>query len=466
MPIPDFPSVFIFPPPGAFLPIPGGITFRDAAPMICSVVDNGVDEADPRVLVRLNEATKIIMDTMIPVGGMMSANVRAQGTFLILPPQMENVITAEVTEAGTKLYGDTDVTQSWYEIVNNSAYFDPGQSHDNPLIDIGLNANPTDPSDVRRIYSYPGLQPDNAIVQLSGKKRYLPLTSDEDYLIVQNIEAIKDIILSIERKENNAVDDAAKFRQSAFELLQSEVKNHLMDPRNYMVRKHAYYQDLMNFPANSMGWLRAQIALDVDAALRVGKRDLTWTINQMERRAMSGRLYKDTIVEVQANVQGGIVYFPLYVDSVLAVDLNGRPIPVRSQFFEHLDNGPGMFSCSEILKDMGDEYFPGSRTTRRKYKLIANCDNVQCLSAICKVRWLEKKPLDQMVIKNYEVMRLLVGSKFLEEANKWDDAAKSQAQAFQILEKELHDYLVGIRRTVHIQTYGFGLGDVGNYYTR
>ena len=126
--------------------------------MIAGVVDNGVSIDDPRVLVRLNEATKIIMDTLIPVGGMMVVNVVAQDRFLILPPQMENIIEVHpATPAdSTAAYGKKDTTQSWYKIVNGSAYPVPASAMDNPLLDFGLNGNPDDPSDVRRMYYYPG----------------------------------------------------------------------------------------------------------------------------------------------------------------------------------------------------------------------------------------------------------------------------------------------------------------------
>jgi hypothetical protein len=55
-------------------------------------------------------------------------------------------------------------------------------------------------------------------------------------------------------------------------------------------------------------------------------------------------------------------------------------------------------------------------------------------------------------------------SKFMEEQEKWQEAQANQAQAFEILDKELQDYLAGIKHTVHVQTYGFGLGDVGSYW--
>lgn len=462
----------VFPPPpgpGGTLPLQGGLQFKDAAPMIAGVVDNGVCSDDPRVLVRLNEATKIIMDYMIPVGGMIIANVTAQGRFLILPPQMENIIEVHPVALDTKAYGNRDTTQSWYEIVSQSAYLDPASAMDNPLLDFGLNGNPDDPEDVRRVYFYPGLDPANAVVQATGAKRYMPLTNNEDYLIVQNIEAIKCIILSIERYENNAVDDAQKYRQSGMEILQAEVKKHIFDPRNYMLRKSQYLQDIVDFRENTLGWIRAQIALDMPEALRMSKRDLTWTINQSERRLMERGMWKDTVVTIHGTVVGGILYMPTSVEAVLAVDLNGRPIPIRSQFFQSLDNGPGGFPCSHMLIDQGNKLQPGFAAPRRAYKLIADCTNGSSFTAVCKLRWVLKEPEDLMVITNYEAIRMMVTAKVLEEnpnPQVAQGAMLKQQAAFDILDKELKNYLSGIRHTVHIQTYGFGMSEIGSYWSR
>lgn len=444
-------------------PTRGGITFRDAAPMLCGVVDNGVCADDPRVMVRTNEATKIVLDTMIPVGGMATAEIAAIDTFIYLPPELENVIEAYPIAESTKVYGKKDIRQGWYEIVNNSVYLDPAQHHDNPLVDWGMWPDQNDPSVLRRHYEYPGLQPTNAIVRVTGAKRFIPITSEDDYLIVQNIEALKCIILSVERYENNAPDEAVKFRQTGLELLQAEVKKHILDPRNYMRRKAEYQKDLTIFAEHTMGYIRAQIALDVEAALKTGKQDLTWALQQAECRIMKRATYKDTIIEFRAEVTDGYIYFPKNVGSVLAIDLNGAPIPIRSQFFEYLDNGPGMNGGHPMLVDEGDHYFPGTKSLRRKYRLQACYNQTHCISTICKLRWLLKEPTDLMVIKNYEALRLMVTAKFLEESQQWNEAQANQNQAFDLMDKELRDFLAGIRHTVHIQTYGFGLGDVGRY---
>lgn len=464
MSVPDIAAVLAqIPTPPATTPTAGGLQLKDASPLVCGVVDNGVCADDPRVLVRVNEATKIILDYMIPVGGMLSANITAEQGVIVLPPQMENVIEAFPKDDGTVVRGDADIRQSWYEIMNDSPYLDPGQHHDNPMVDKGLWPAPWTgyEGQLVRIYTYPGLQPANSVVTVTGVKRFIPLTNDEDYLLVQNLEAIKCIILSVERYENNDPDGAQKYRQSGFELLQSEIKKHILDPRNYMRRKSAYVDDIAYYAENTLGWVRANIALDIDSALKTGKTDLTWSINQVERRLMKPKIFKDSIVELQATVVGGVIYFPMHVQSVLAIDLDGAPIPIRSQFFEHLDNGPGFFGAHAFLRDMGDEYFPATGTTRRKYKLLADCINGSCINAVCKLRWVLKKPSDLMTIKNYEAIRLMMSAKFLEEAQNWQMAQVNMQQAFQLMEDELRDYLAGIKVTAQIQTYGFGLGDVG-----
>jgi len=80
---------------------------------------------------------------------------------------------------------------------------------------------------------------------------------------------------------------------------------------------------------------------------------------------------------------------------------------------------------------------------------------------VCKLRWIEKKPADLMTIKNYEAIRLMMTAKFLEEKEDWKNAKINQDAAFEMLDKELADYLGGIKHTINIQTFGFGLQDVG-----
>src|SRR3982750_3208282 len=165
----------------------GGITYGASKTELATVVANGVGPTDPRVLMRANEATQLVLDEMIPVGGMaiydVVATTESGKQVLLLPKELENAIEVEVL-SGAQVNGQTDVTQGW-NLVTNFTYVDPASAHDNPLIDLGLVPDNVDPTILRRKYIYPGLAA-GATVRVTGAKRYVPINGDGDYLIVQN----------------------------------------------------------------------------------------------------------------------------------------------------------------------------------------------------------------------------------------------------------------------------------------
>ena len=453
----------------------GGITFAAAKPILCTVVENGVDQNDPRVITRTNEAIQAILDEILPVNGCMTVDIQATGADgdeLFLPKELENVIEAEVL--GATVNGSSDVTQGFYDIVNRFTYADPMAAWDNPLQDLFLQPDPNDASILRRKYKYHGLSP-NATVRVTGAKRYVPITGDNDYLIVQNVLAIKDMIQSIWRKENNDPQGSEILHKACIERLTAEVKKHQLDPRNSMRRKGEYYKDLQTFRENTFGWMRANLALEMPGMINKGKIDLSWWLNMAEKRLMQRGLWKDTIQEYTAELNGGEVAFPREVQSVLAVSLCGTPIPVRSIFFQYLENGPGYSTldstqtpaqwvtggCHPMFVDQGDQEFVEGR--RRVFLYTGNTDpNVtQNVTAVCKLRWLEKQPEDLMIVKNFEALRNMIQCILNEEAEKWQEAQAAQAAAFSCLEAEQREYLDGLKHTIHIQCAGFGLGDVG-----
>lgn len=439
----------------------GGLRFIDAKPFLASVTDNGIDPDDVRVMIRTNEAISTILagDT-IPVNGMMTIDIQAINDVLFLPQELSNVIDIQVLGDAT-VRGNKDNTQGFYDIVNQFTYVDPAMAHDNPLIDYGLVPDQADPSILRRQYVYPGIQP-NALVRITGAKSYIPITKDSDYLIIQNIEAIKCYILSIERYENNDVDGAAKFRELGVKMIKDEVTGFIMDPRNIMRRKAAYEDDLVAYPPGSYGWMRARMALEVPGAMNFGKSEVSRIMDQAEMRLMEGRFFRGCIKEYHADVVNGIVYFPIDVDSIVGANFRCRPIDIRSVLFKYLENGPGSSSCYETLEDLGEEYFSTSRNTRRKFRLTGASDTESFrLSVAAKLRWIQKQPADQMTVKHYEALRLMSTAIVLERQEKWQEAMANLQQAIAELDKDLANYLKGIKHTLPVETFGFGMGDVG-----
>jgi hypothetical protein len=266
----------------------GGLQWEDVKAEIATVVANGVCADDARVLPRFNEATRILLSKLVPVGGMATYDVVAQGTTLLLPKQIENAIEVEVLN-DAQVRNQVDVTQGW-QLVTNSTYIDPSNAHDSPLVDLFLHPDPQDPSIRRRKYDFPGLQ-SGATVRVTGKKQYVPITGDDDYLIIQNIPAVKLEILAREYLERGAqyADDARKYHQMAVEDLQEEVRTHMLDPTNSMKRKAAYQKDLIDFAEGTLGRTRARLALELPGLMAKGKSEITYLVNRAVQMLVDNR---------------------------------------------------------------------------------------------------------------------------------------------------------------------------------
>lgn len=574
---------------------PGGIQFGEAKPDLATVTANGVCADDPRVMLRTNEAIKMLLDELIPVGGMATYDVVATGTELFLPKQLENAI--EIQPLGL-VNQQSDVAQGW-NLVSNFAYVDPATAHDNPLVDLFLHPDPNDFSILRRKYDYPGLQP-NSTVRVTGAKRFIPITTDDDYLIIQNVPAIKLMILSLEYLERGpgSVNDAEAYRKMAVDRLKAEVAKHMLDPTNSLKRKAAYQLDLITYAESTLGRTRARLALELPGFLQRGKSEITYLVNRAvqmlvdnrnqlaisgrisvhgstdeisyapantaatvlawsdynqirlmvesfitegpapeqvaaaaefkkqafelqrnqliqatererhasytaalseyvsgtfgwtvarlalelpgglamttteierlasmaEMRIMERGMFKGTLKTLTATIHDGDILFPRDVEAVLAADVCGNPIDIRSIFFEFQKNGPGhnYCGCQERFIDMGETFFPATGSKRRKYRYRGSTADVE-MTCVAKIRWEQKEACDEMVIKNFEAIRLFSQGIMNEKSEKWDAARQAQSDAIDVLTQELNQYLGGIAHVANYDTSsGYGFENLGS----
>lgn len=270
-----------------------GITYGMVKNELGTVVGNGVGGDNPRTMPRTNEAIRQILGfDFICVGGMMIVDITAATDAygretILLPKEMENAIEVEVLP-GSSVNGQNDVKQGW-NLVSNFTYVDPSNAHDNPLVDLGLVPDNDDPTILRRLYYYPGLEAPEALVRVTGAKRFVPITGDNDPLIVQNIPAIKVMILSIERYENNDRENAKAYREDAKTLLMEEVKKHQLDPTNSLKRKANYQHDLVTYAEGTLGRTRARLALELPGFLQRGKSEITYLVNRAVQMLVDNR---------------------------------------------------------------------------------------------------------------------------------------------------------------------------------
>jgi hypothetical protein len=88
-----------------------------------------------------------------------------------------------------------------------------------------------------RRYAIPGYENnDGTTVTVLAKRKFIPVTSDDDDLIVTNLGALKMMAIAIEKEENNNLDEAAKYEAKALDLLREGFRNRQTPDSNGNVR--------------------------------------------------------------------------------------------------------------------------------------------------------------------------------------------------------------------------------------
>jgi hypothetical protein len=76
-----------------------------------------------------------------------------------------------------------------------------------------------------RRYAIPGHEREEGVaVTVLAKRKFIPVVTDDDDLIVTNLGALKMMAIAIEKEENNNLDEALKYEEKAVELLREELK--------------------------------------------------------------------------------------------------------------------------------------------------------------------------------------------------------------------------------------------------
>ena len=114
-----------------------------------------------------------------------------------------------VTEGNVKMYEKTDVT----DVLRMIANYEPDE---------------TRPIYRRSLIS--GIKDDGLdVIQVIGKMRFVPASKDTDWLHISNEPAIKEMVMSIRKAENNLPQEAKIYEERAVSLLQEQLLHYMGD---------------------------------------------------------------------------------------------------------------------------------------------------------------------------------------------------------------------------------------------
>lgn len=421
------------------------LTLLEAKNALSPHVDNGVCPTDSRVVARINEAQRRLHSMRAWLGVLARYSVTVSGGQFTLPAPTGNIATV----AGFGLESAIRVastTASAGFLTNSVQAF---------LTDTGdvlpLNFVPT--STDFRTYSIEGTAP--ARVEVTGKLNYVEAVADTDLLVIDDVDALKLMILAIYREENNQLELAQALENKAVERLTIKTDRAIEAARriNYQTKKAS------TIP-NSLGDMRAKLALDLVDGLRVSDGELIDLINNAEEALFARGLWYGTIDRYRLYVTNTReILLPTSIGTVLAVSMANRPVSVHDRFYDYHENGPGYqqqdSSGYDMLVDRG-EVFHENEWKRRYFVRDSNAN--ECVNILAKKRWSQKKlDSDKMDIRNYQAIKEMV------MALRETDVEKSnfhENKAVALLQKELTEMRGGAKNRLQVQMAHFAPGEV------
>lgn len=170
-------------------------------------------------------------------------------------------------------------------------------------------------------------------VEVLGKKKFIFAENESDPLAIDDLYALKIMLISAFREENNDVEQSIALQEQAFSYMSSKTQKAIANARGIQ-----YGNMAVNERVNTMGWARAKLALSISKGVHMDDLLLVDLLNNAESRLITmTRPYVTSFFKVV----GGVLSLPNEIESLLKVSVEGCPLTIRSQWFEFDENGYG-----------------------------------------------------------------------------------------------------------------------------
>ena len=184
-----------------------------------------------------------------------------------------------------------------------------------------------------------------AAADVVGNLKLTDAVADSDTLAVDDIPAIRLMVMALFREQNNQLEQASALISQAVAHLKAKTDNAVTGARKVLFTSMA-----SGIREGTLGYARAKLALALTDGLRLDDHKLIEILGEAERRLLQqGREWKSYLFKTKS----GILAAPREIESVLSIDLDNAPTAIQSHWFEYSENGWGykeeVFSDKQIV---------------------------------------------------------------------------------------------------------------------
>jgi len=269
-------------------------TLAKARLLLAKYADNGVCSTDSRVVYRINEAQRRLYAVRPWLG------VMAKAICAVTQTQVGTVLQKSflVPQGDALKEGSDSFIGFGFQSISRVAEYTPTPAEvassstvypyiKNNTVQAFINetagllqvfpdpANPYRYVLVPPVAGVPLAEKDVTHVEITGQLKFKPAVLDSDILLIDDLDALKLMMLALWREENNQMDLAKTLELKALEHLSSKTDSALES-----ARKINYQSSINSYPYGTMGFVRSRLALDLKNGLRLDDGELTDYVNK------------------------------------------------------------------------------------------------------------------------------------------------------------------------------------------
>jgi aryl carrier-like protein len=435
------------------------ITLAEAKATLSVYVDNGVYQDDSRVIARINEAQRRLYAVRSWLGVLAKYSLPVNAGVFTLPDTTGDITTFAGFGLNTILRVTTTSMTNGFLTNTEQAFLSNSES----LIKVNKPAS----SSNFRSYQVSGINPLPASVEVTGKLNFVPASGNADLLIIQDLDAIRLMLLALWREQNGQLDLAQAFEQKAVERLSM-----VLDKTLEGARRLNYQSIVATSVEGTMGWMRSRLALDLKDGLHTDDAALFHLVDKAEEYLLTRGSWYGSIRQFDVQVDAsGEIYLPHEVESILFCSFNSERVDLFAREYDFHENGPGYRTVKNasglLVVDRGeDSVFDanyGGIVAKRKIFVNrpTNPEDPCILTILGSIRFSAKtNDSDPMVVGNYPAMLEMVTA-FM-QSDKPDFYTFHEQKAIQLLRDELQQKRGGNRLTMQVQGTAWAMGEIGN----
>lgn len=246
------------------------LTLLTAREKLSKIIELGINSTDPRSIDRINEAQRRLHSQGIYLGTLQSYAVKVDSVTNTFqkPAQLETI--ARVSRFSGTDFGTTETIRF---LSKGPDVFVSDPTTMLPISYVSGSAN---------TFKLLDRTLDIKVVEVVGKAVLTEATANTSELLIEDLDALKLMLLALYREENNQLEQAKIFNDQAIKYLKDKTDN-LVN----VAQKLQHQSTVETSPYGTLGYVRSRLIREMPDLSRINDSELTTLINSAQEASVA-----------------------------------------------------------------------------------------------------------------------------------------------------------------------------------